>query len=66
MNDIMNLVFEFCKIGKDMHNDYVESWLNGKVKDFDMDMMLITEKQSRSTTYKKLINELQNYTEVEQ
>lgn len=57
-NWCLALVMSFCQIAKDLHAEYVESWLQGKVKDYDMDMVLIDEKKRRSYTYKKLVNAL--------
>lgn len=54
---IFELVKSFIEIAKDLRGDYVESWLQGKVKDYDMDMQLI-ESKKMSHSYKKL-NELQ-------
>ena len=58
MSTIMELVFTFVKVAKDMQKDYVEAWLSGKVNDYDMDMYLIDERQARRTTYPRLANEI--------
>lgn len=55
MNSIMNLVIEFVKIAKDLRPKYIEDWIEGKVNDFDMDMLLIEEKKHRVKTYKNLL-----------
>ena len=54
---MITLVKVFLEIAKDLRPDYIESWLKGEVKDFDMDMMLIDEKKNRSHNYKKLAEE---------
>lgn len=57
-NWCLALVMSFCEVAKDLHPKFIEAWLNGEVKDYDMDMVLIDEKKRRSHTYKKLINAL--------
>lgn len=63
---VLELVYSFCEIAKDMQPKYIEAWLKGEVKDYDMDMVLIDEKQRRETTYKKLANEIRNSREVKE
>lgn len=58
-NTIAGLILGFIEAAKELRPKYIEAWLNGEVKDFDMDMMLLDEKKCRSSTYKKL-DELQN------
>ena len=54
---MIEFVRVMVEIAKDLRPNYVEAWLEGKVKDFDMDMMLIDERKCRSHTYKKLAEE---------
>ena len=54
---MIEFVRAILEIGKDLRPDYIESWLKGEVKDFDMDMILIDEKKNRSHNYKKLDEE---------
>lgn len=63
---IMELVYSMVEVARDLQKDYVKAWLRGEVKDYDMDMILIKERQARSTTYKKLANEIQNLREVKE
>lgn len=56
---VFKLVLSFVQVARDMQKDYGKAWLDGKVKDYDMDMALIKERQARETTYKKLADEIQ-------
>ena len=53
---MIDLVFAFTEIAKDLRPEYVERWLKGEVEDYDMDMMLLNEKHCRQSTYIKLQN----------
>ena len=52
---VFELVKGFMEADKDLRGDYVEHWLNGKVKDYDMDMQLI-EAKKLSHNYNKIQN----------
>lgn len=52
---IKELIKTFVYTAKDLHGEYVESWLEGKVNDYDMDMILINEKKLRALTYKRIL-----------
>ena len=54
---VTELVKGFIEAAKDLRGDYVEHWLDGKVKDYDMDMALI-ETKKLSHTYHKLNDKL--------
>lgn len=58
-NTIFGLVLAFVQISKDLRPEYIEHWLKGQVKDFDMDMMLLDEKRCRLSTYQRLASEIQ-------
>ena len=62
---IFDLVYSFVEVARDLQKEYVEAWLKGEVKDYDMDMALINERQARSGSYKKLANEIQSRHPVE-
>ena len=49
MSSIMNLVLGFVEAAKNLRPEYIELWLQGKVKDYDMDMTLIEEPLIKSS-----------------
>lgn len=66
MSFVFELVKAFVEIAKDLRPDYIEGWINGKVSNADMEVMLSDEKRCRLSTYLELANEIQSRHGVEQ
>lgn len=54
---MIDFVKVFLEVAKENRNEFIEKWLKGEVKDYDVDMILIEEKKYRSHHYKKVFGD---------
>ena len=54
---MIEFVKVFLEVAKDLRSEYIEKWLNGEVKDYDLDMILIDERNYRKHHYKKVFGD---------